>query len=146
MKLKKYLVFAVTALANFCVFAAPLSPVGYWQTIDDRTHQPRALVKLYEQNGNVQGKIVRTVIDPGDPPYCQHCPGSLKNQPFSGLPFLWGMKQKSTLEWSGGQIMDPKTGTFYRCNMTLSNNGQKLKVRGYIGIPLLGRTQIWYRK
>lgn len=131
---------------SLLAYGQTLSPVGYWQTIDDRTHQPRALVKLYEKNGTIQGKIIKTTIDPGDPAYCQQCPGDLKNKSFVGLPFVWQMKQVSQFKWANGQIMDPKTGTFYHCIMTLSHQGQRLKVRGYIGIPLLGRTQIWYRK
>ncbi len=46
----------------------------------------------------------------------------------------------------GGQILDPGNGKTYRSTMEITDSGKKLKVRGYIGVPMLGRTQIWIRE
>ena len=48
-------------------------------------------------------------------------------------------------QYSGGEILDPDDGKVYRCSMRLVDGGRKLEVRGFVGIPLLGRTQTWLR-
>lgn len=45
----------------------------------------------------------------------------------------------------GGEIIDPDNGKVYKCKMAVKDNGKKLEVRGYIGVPLLGRSQTWLR-
>jgi uncharacterized protein (DUF2147 family) len=47
--------------------------------------------------------------------------------------------------WAGGTILDPESGKVYRCSLSLRDGGKKLAVRGYLGIALLGRTQVWER-
>jgi len=47
--------------------------------------------------------------------------------------------------WEDGKILDPDNGTDYRLRLTPIEGGKKLEVRGYIGTPLLGRTQTWIR-
>ena len=56
---------------------------------------------------------------------------------------LCDMKPKGK-EWSGGRILDPEDGNTYKCKIALNKDGT-LKLRGYIGIPALGRTQTWHR-
>ena len=58
---------------------------------------------------------------------------------------MWGVKQDGS-RWSGGQILDPHNGKTYKVRLSLEDNGQKLDVRGYVGMPMLGRTQTWIRK
>lgn len=115
-----------------------------WMTIDDKTGKPRAEVSLNEQNGEVSGHIVSVIKQPGDTGICSKCPGHFKDQPIKGIQFVWGLKQKGDNNWDGGQILDPKTGKIYRAKMML--RGNKLYVRGYIGVSVLGRTQVWERK
>jgi len=62
-----------------------------------------------------------------------------------GMTILTGMKQDGD-EYNGGKILDPKNGKVYRSKMTLVEGGKKLNVRGYIGMPILGRTQVWVRQ
>jgi uncharacterized protein (DUF2147 family) len=54
--------------------------------------------------------------------------------------------KKQSDRYDGGQILDPENGNVYRCKMELRDQGAKLKVRGFMGISLLGRTQTWLRK
>ena len=61
-----------------------------------------------------------------------------------GLTILTGMKKVGD-HWGGGQIVDPKSGSTYRCKMTLVEGGTRLDVRGFIGVSLFGRTQTWQR-
>jgi uncharacterized protein (DUF2147 family) len=62
-----------------------------------------------------------------------------------GLRILWDMKKDGD-GWSGGMILDPETGKTYRCLLSLADGGMKLKVRGYLGLSVLGRTQYWHRE
>jgi uncharacterized protein (DUF2147 family) len=65
-------------------------------------------------------------------------------KPIVGLEILQGLEKESDSEWEGGEILDPKNGNVYSCYIELQS-ADKLKVRGYLGIALLGRTQYWYR-
>jgi uncharacterized protein (DUF2147 family) len=76
---------------------------------------------------------------------CVKCEGNLQNQPMMGLGIIWGMQQLNQITWGRGRVLDPKSGNIYRGTMTLVNNGQALQLRGYIGIPIFGRTETWIR-
>ena len=139
-----FLFFSLLTLPNM-VFAN-LSPVGYWETISDRTHQPASIVQIAEENGLLYGKVLKIYPQGGNKPTnrCVHCPGKLYNKPIEGLTIMWGLYPMDG-ERTGGHIMDPKTGKIYHCKLQLYDNGKYMKVRGYIGISLLGRTQTWIR-
>jgi len=122
------------------------SPVGYWRTIDDATGKPRGIVKIEEVNGELVGHIVKVFPRPGEEenPICVKCKGELKGKRAIGMRILWGMRKDGD-EWSGGQVMDPDNGETYKGYLKLQSFGRKLKLRGYIGISLFGRSQIWER-
>ncbi len=123
------------------------TPVGKWKTIDDKTGKPKSIVAIWEEGGKLYGKVDQ-LLDPkpDDPnPVCKKCDGELKDKPILGMRILWDLS-KSGDTWSGGRIMDPDNGKTYRCNVTLSDGGKKLLVRGFIGMALLGRTQTWLRE
>jgi uncharacterized protein (DUF2147 family) len=75
---------------------------------------------------------------------CRKCAGDRKDAPVIGLIIMRGMTRHGA-EFDGGDILDPEIGTVYRCRLTLSSDGMKLMVRGYIGMSLFGRTQTWIR-
>lgn len=134
----------VIAMALFMpLVIAAQSPAGTWTTIDDKTGKKRALIRLSVLEGTLNGTIVNVYSQPGDTSVCKSCPGSFKNQPILGLRFLWGLKDKGNGVWDDGQILDPKSGKIYRAKVTVQGN--KLYVRGYIGLSALGRTQVWVR-
>lgn len=125
---------------------ADISPVGRWEVIDDQGHKPVAIMKIVERNGEFLGKIEKLLPQPGDDPdpVCSNCPGTLKGSPIRGLTIMQGLKKEGD-EYSGGTILDPDSGNYYSVKMSLGPDGNTLKVRGYLGISLLGRTQTWYR-
>jgi uncharacterized protein (DUF2147 family) len=132
---------AIGALAN------PNTPVGVWRTIDDTTGKPRGLVELFVEGGELKGKIVRNFPKPGESetPLCTACKGDRRDKPVIGMVFLWGLKQDGET-WKGGEILDPDSGNIYSARLELTDGGQKLKVRGFLGVALLGRTQVWVRE
>jgi uncharacterized protein (DUF2147 family) len=120
------------------------SPVGRWKTVDDATGKVKSLVAIREGNGKLYGTI-ETLFDPPVPyPTCYLCSGAMKDRPLVGLEVLWGFRRDGN-QWSGGQILDPENGRVYRASLALEDGGKKLRLHGYFGIPLLGRTEHWLR-
>jgi len=132
--------FATSALAQ------ETSVVGRWTTIDDETKKPKSVITIYEEGGKLFGKIEKLFRAPNEEqnPLCDKCEGALKNQPITGMVILRDLKKDGN-EWSGGTILDPANGKTYKCKLAVEDGGKKLKVRGFIGIALLGRTQYWVR-
>lgn len=141
----KYVKILVAVLCTFLyipsVFAD--SPQGSWTTIDDATGKKRAIVNISASGGTLSGTIVKVFPQPGDTGICSKCPGAFKDKKIQGLRILWGLKDKGNGEWDGGKILDPKTGKIYDAKMSLKGN--KLYVRGYVGVSVLGKTQVWVR-
>ena len=126
--------------------AAGDSPVGLWRIIDDKTGQPQGIMKIYETSpGMIAGRLEQT-FDPTDVnKVCTECEDDRKDKPLLGLEIMRGLK-KSGDEYNGGSILDPESGDDYGCTIKVTDGGQKLLVRGFLGISLLGRTQTWIRE
>lgn len=141
--IKRVLFSAFVTLQLIAVSAFAASPIGSWKTIDDKTGQVKSIVKIYASSGTLYGRVIK--LFPGALTVCSACSGNLKDKPILGMTVMYGLKQSQSNpnEWTGGNIMDPKTGKVYRCTITVSNDGRTLNVRGYVGISLLGRTQTW---
>jgi uncharacterized protein (DUF2147 family) len=124
------------------VMAVELDPiVGTWQTVDDKTNEPVSYVKISLVNQKLEASVVKLLTEPNA--VCSLCTDYRKNQPVLGMKIMSGLVKKSDGEWGGGEILDPDDGHSYRVHLKLQGN--KLVVRGYIGIPLFGREQIWTR-
>ena len=117
---------------------------GIWKTFDDDTNQPAALVQITEKNGLFAGTITK-LLDPNAPTICDKCPDSRKGKPIVGMEILTGLRRNGDA-FTGGHILDPDDGEIYRAEMRLKDQGNKLDLRAYLGIPLLGRTQTWLRE
>ena len=142
----KFVVAALLFCASFAAVAAD-SPGGVWRTIDDKSGKEKSLVRITEVQGELRGTIEKLFRAPGeDPnPNCDKCPGEKKGKPVIGMTILTGLKRTGD-EYAGGEILDPANGKIYRCKMWTSDVGRKLNVRGFIGVSLLGRTQVWFRE
>ncbi|MHA6696376.1 DUF2147 domain-containing protein [Chryseobacterium sp. A301] len=115
---------------------------GKWKTIDDETGVAKSVVEIYKKsNGQYYGKISQ-LLGKVENKNCVKCSDDRKNKPLEGLEIIRGLK-KSGSEFTGGTITDPKTGKTYKC--TITRDGDKLNVRGYIGFSLIGRTQTWHK-
>lgn len=127
-------------------FAANTSPAGLWKSIDDNTGKPRSLIRISEANGEYSAVIEKGLLstDTGEA-VCDKCTDERKGQRIVGMTIVKGIKQKGG-HFEGGEILDPENGKIYRCKMKLDETGNKLEVRGFIGISLFGRSQIWTRE
>lgn len=116
---------------------------GKWKTFDEETGNEKSIVEIYEQNGKAYGKILQLLEKGKENKLCENCSGAKKNQPIKGMEIINGLT-KDDDEWNDAKILDPKTGKEYKCYIVLEEDN-KLKVRGYLGFSLIGRTQYWTR-
>ena len=118
---------------------------GIWKSIDDKTGKAKSLIEITINNGIYSGKIIQILNSENPNPICNKCKDKLKDAPIKGLTIIKDISKKENF-WGGGTILDPKKGKVYSLKLTLLENGQKLKVRGFIGSPTFGRTQVWERQ
>jgi uncharacterized protein (DUF2147 family) len=142
-----FLFACATVLSVPIVHADDTSPVGLWKNIDDVSGKPKALIRISDNKGELEGRIEKLFrpADQDQNPKCARCEGVNKDQPIIGMLFMSGLK-KSGDEYTGGQILDPDNGKVYKSKLTLVEGGKKVSVRGYIGVPMLGRSQVWVRQ
>jgi uncharacterized protein (DUF2147 family) len=144
-----FLPATVVTMLICSALATPLhgepSVVGLWEQSDDHG-RVQAWFNFFEKNGVYVGAIAKAFPAPGkkSEEVCTKCPGDQKDAPFVGLVIVNGMQRKG-LTYENGTILDPRDGSVYRAAMELSADGQKLTVRGYLGIKLLGKSQVWRR-
>ncbi len=147
MMAKRLMLLCLLMFTALAQAAEGSSPVGLWRTIDDKTGKERSFVRITEVNGEYRATIEKLVRQPNeDPnPICDKCPGERKNKPVIGMTIMTGLKAEGEV-YAGGEILDPENGKTYRCKMWVEDKGKKLNVRGFIGVSLLGRTQVWLRE
>ncbi len=156
MHLRKKLLAAMTILiaSSHTVFAAGQSvntlshsPVGYWKTVDEFTGNPRSIVQISrDQNHLLTARVVKVFADAisGKPSLCRACTGDKRNQPIVGMVIVSGLALAEK-QWANGSILDPENGRTYKCTARLIDDGKKINIHGYNGLPLFGHSQIWER-
>ena len=126
--------------------ATSTTPAGLWKTIDDETKQEKSLVRIVDNAGVLVGKIEKLLDPTKQDAKCDKCSDARKDQPVSGMTIIENVKKNpDEVYWDGGSILDPNNGKTYKVRLTPKDGGKQLDVRGYIGAPLLGRTQTWIR-
>jgi len=116
---------------------------GAWNSFDEETNRLESVIEVYEKNDQVFAKIIKITNLENQGATCINCSGERKNTPILGMNILTGLKKDGD-EWSGGKILDPKNGKEYKCYIQLLDENT-LKIRGYIGFSMFGRTAIWKR-
>ncbi|MFL6653094.1 MAG: DUF2147 domain-containing protein [Sulfurifustaceae bacterium] len=135
--------------------ADPDAILGVWTTAEGKSR-----VEISKKDGQYQGKIIalKEPLYPTDANDKQYVAGragqpkvdrnnpdeKLRERPIVGLDLLSGFRYDGDDVWSGGTIYDPESGKTYKCKLTLVSPNE-LKVRGYVGVSLLGRTTVWTR-
>lgn len=137
----KYLYLLFTITLSFTTNAQNI--LGQWETFDDNTKEKKAVIEIYKTNDLYYAKIVKSYVGKKNA-ICTTCKGTKKDKPIIGLIIIENIK-KDKNEFNNGSILDPENGETYKCYLKLINDN-KLKVRGYLGISIFGRTQYWTRK
>jgi uncharacterized protein (DUF2147 family) len=116
--------------------------VGHWQVIDQQGRDG-GRVETYLVNGRLFGKVTKS--RPGRPPNepCAKCPGQLRNKPVVGMVIIRDFRPHGDV-WVGGTVLDPKSGNTYHGKIWAIGR-DRLRLRGFIGLSLFGRTETWTR-
>lgn len=146
--IRKGILGLVLSLASVTAFSATIE--GFWHSIDDRTGEKLSIVEIRKgADGTFRGKILYRYPVPGGVAltHCTKCPPPYTNQPIVGLEFFSGFKQdeKNPNLYVDGRVLEPKSGKIYKGKANLSADGKRLRLRGYVGVSALGRTQVWIR-
>ncbi len=121
------------------------TPVGLWRSVDDKTKEARAEIRINEVAGVLSGKIVKRLDKDAKPDdTCDKCTDDRKDKPVQGMEIIRKAKKlDGEAAWGDGEILDPENGKVYRLKLIPIEGGKKLQVRGFIG-PFY-RTQVWQR-
>jgi len=115
-----------------------------WKTIDDRTGLPKGIIKIYEYEGKMYGKVVKILEEGKEDAVCHKCDGELKNTPVLGMKIIQAAEKQEDGHWKGKHLFDPEQAMTFRCKIWLNpDNPDELKVRGYLAF--IYRTQTWLR-
>lgn len=140
--------FAAVTLAFLAGAAmAQATPVGLWKTIDDDGKTEKSLVRITEQGGVLTGSIEKVFDASKQNDLCQKCEDDRHNKPVVGLQIIRNVRQDADDKeiWNGGEVLDPENGKVYKTRLKPLDGGKKLELRGYIGVPMFGRSQTWIR-
>jgi uncharacterized protein (DUF2147 family) len=140
MKTAVILGVAMVATSAF----AQMTPLGTWRSIDDKTGEAKAEIRITDNGGVLTGRIEKLLKSSKANPACEECSDDRRNQPIQGMEILRGIRKAQGREvWEGGKVLDPENGKEYNARLTPIDGGQKLEMRGSFG-PF-GRTQTWVR-
>ena len=148
VKTMKKIIFLSVWIGLFGHAAAQMTPIGNWHSIDDETKKPKAEVRIsLNAAGTLSGVVEKSLLPVSDEdPLCNLCTDDRKGKPKIGMEIIRGGKKAEGKDvWEEGKILDPSNGKNYSLRLTPIEGGKKMEVRGYIGTPLIGRTQIWIR-
>lgn len=139
----RILFIACLAMAPITASADSNSPAGLWKAHNDKG-VATGYIRIREDNGVFTGVIERGLESDKEDKYCNACKDERKNQKLVGMTIIKNLKEKDNA-YIGDEILDPFSGNTYRVKVVLKEAGNSMEVKGFVGISLFGRTQIWRR-
>ena len=138
---------ALALVAAVGSVSAQSTPVGVWKTVDDKTQTEKAQIRITEAGGVYSAKIEKLLAADAKPDaVCDKCGDDRKDKRIVGMEIMRGVKRSdSENTWDGGTILDAAEGKVYKVRLQTADGGKRLEVRGYVGMPMMGRTQTWIR-
>lgn len=141
------LIYVLALIAPASASWAQTTPVGLWKTYDKETRQESALVRIVESAGELTGAVEQILGPFKADAVCEKCTDERKSKPIVGMTVLANVRRNvdDPSKWDGGTVLEVKTGKVYKVQLYVTEGGKTLDVRGYVGTPMLGRTQQWRR-
>ncbi|MBV8503537.1 MAG: DUF2147 domain-containing protein [Paucibacter sp.] len=138
---------ALALLTAGTLAQAQTTPVGLWKTIDDDGKTEKSLVRISENKGVLTGSIEKVFDASKQNEVCDKCKDDRKDKPVVGLQIIRGVRQNADdkMIWDGGEVLDPEDGKTYKTRLKPIDGGKKMELRGYVGLPMFGRSQTWVR-
>ncbi len=123
---------------------AQMTPVGLWRSIDDKTGEAKAEIRITANAAGVlSGRIERALVAGGEP-ICTRCTDDRKDKPKIGMEIIRNVRKAADKPvWEDGEVLDPDNGSTYTLRLTPVEGGAKLEVRG--SLLFFFRTQTWVR-
>lgn len=124
--------------------------LGKWRILDSKSGVIESILDMRrDADGSYSGYVIKSSPNPLIKLYetCVKCPAPFTDQPIVGMRVVWGMKPDPAngLRFKDGYAFDPKNGKTYRGQIRVSGDERRMMLRGYIGTPLIGRTEVWLR-
>lgn len=135
---------SVLLILCFSTIAMSQSIIGEWNNIDENSGEINSTITIEKKGDSYFGKITHITDPLKRVALCEKCKGEQENKPILGMEILRNLEKKGD-RYEGGKILDPKTGSDYKCAIWIDeDNKNKLKVRGYLGF--FYTTREWVRK
>jgi uncharacterized protein (DUF2147 family) len=123
---------------------AQTTPVGLWRSIDDKTGQAKAEIRIRASAAGALTGVIEKGLVLGQAPVCTECTDDRKDKPKLGMEIIRGAQKAEDRDvWESGKILDPENGRVYSLRLSPLDGGARLEVRASFG-PF-GRTQTWVR-
>jgi uncharacterized protein (DUF2147 family) len=138
--------FIAIGLAAVSISAlAQMTPVGVWQSADEKTGEAKSQIRIADAGGTLNGRIEKLLRkEAKQDAVCDECADDRKGQRLIGLEIIRGAKKAEGKDvWEDGKVLDPENGKNYTLRLTPIDGGKKLEVRG--SVMGIGRTQTWTR-
>lgn len=131
-----------TVIMFFLMEAIHGQVTGMWKITDEHSKVEKSIVEIYELNNMYRGRVVR-ILPTSKRTHCDACGGELKGRPLVGMDIIYDLK-KTENGGEEGTILNPANGNTYSCYIELVEP-DKLKLRGYLGYPVFGKTMYYNR-